>query len=158
MGSTSKQFSLTINPKTTTSSWFELVSKNSSKCLDVPGASLKQDVQLQQYTCSGADNQKFQLTPVTGGYKVTNKHSGLGVNIRYGTAQNGAAVIQWPYSGEANEIWNTHPNVDGSYTLTVNSSGKCMDVVGQSTKDGALIQQWQCTGVANQKWSLVPVQ
>ena len=160
MGSDSKQFSLTINPKTTTSSWFELVSKNSGKCLDVTGSSIQENVQLQQYTCLGGNNQKFQFTPVSGGYKITNKNSGLGVNIRGGASatQNGAAVIQWPYSGASNEIWNTHPNVDGSYTITVNSSGKCMDVTGQSTKNGALIQQWQCTGGANEKWSLVPVQ
>ncbi len=160
MGNSSRQFSLTVNPKSTTASWFKLVSKNSGMCLDVPGASTTENVQLQQYTCGTGDNQKFQFTPVTGGYKITAKNSGLQMNVRGGSSatQNGAAIIQWPYSGSSNEIWTTVPNVDGSYSITVLSSNKCADVTGSSTSAGAPIQQWQCTGGANQKWSLVPVQ
>ncbi|MEU0535848.1 RICIN domain-containing protein [Amycolatopsis tolypomycina] len=42
---------------------YHLVSRNSEKCLDVPGASTA-DVQLQQYTCNGTAAQSFMLTPV----------------------------------------------------------------------------------------------
>jgi len=159
-GTDSKPFSLTVNPQTAPASWFKLVSKNSGKCLDVPNASTLENIQLQQYSCWGGANQQFQFTPVSGGYKITAKNSGLQVNVRGGTTatQNGAAIIQWPYSGGSNEIWNTHPNTDGTYTLTVNSSGKCMDVSGVSKSNGAKIQQYSCWGGANQKWSLVPVQ
>ncbi len=43
---------------------YHFVSRNSGKCLDVPGASTA-DVQLQQYTCNGTAAQSFMLTPVT---------------------------------------------------------------------------------------------
>ncbi|MGW3995874.1 RICIN domain-containing protein [Amycolatopsis sp. NPDC004772] len=42
---------------------YHFVSRNSGKCLDVPGASTG-DVQLQQYTCNGTGAQSFMLTPV----------------------------------------------------------------------------------------------
>ncbi|WP_200876329.1 RICIN domain-containing protein [Amycolatopsis rifamycinica] len=41
---------------------YHFVSRNSGKCLDVPGASTS-DVQLQQYTCNGTAAQSFMLTP-----------------------------------------------------------------------------------------------
>jgi hypothetical protein len=159
-GTSSRQFSLTINSKSTNSSWFEFVSKNSAKCLDVPGASTTENIQLQQYSCSASDNQKFQLTPVSGGYKITAKNSGLQVNVRGGTSatQNGAAIIQWPYSGASNEIWKSAANVDGTYSFSALSSGKCMDVSGSSLNTGAVIVQSTCTGASSQHWGLVPVQ
>ena len=42
---------------------YHFVSRNSGKCLDVPGASTG-DVQLQQYTCNGTAAQSFTLNPV----------------------------------------------------------------------------------------------
>ena len=43
---------------------YHFVSRNSGKCLDVPGASTADSVQLQQYTCNGTAAQSFMLTPV----------------------------------------------------------------------------------------------
>ncbi|WP_285642038.1 RICIN domain-containing protein [Lentzea sp. NBRC 102530] len=40
---------------------YRFVNRNSSKCLDVPGAST-QDVQLVQYTCNGTNAQLFRLS------------------------------------------------------------------------------------------------
>ncbi|WP_410636639.1 RICIN domain-containing protein [Amycolatopsis sp. cmx-4-83] len=43
---------------------YHFVSRNSGKCLDVPGASVADSVQLQQYACNGTTAQSFMLTPV----------------------------------------------------------------------------------------------
>ncbi|WP_370971161.1 RICIN domain-containing protein [Amycolatopsis sp. cg9] len=43
---------------------YHFVSRNSGKCLDVPGASTADSVQLQQYACNGTGAQSFMLTPV----------------------------------------------------------------------------------------------
>ncbi len=43
---------------------YHFVSRNSGKCLDVPGASAADSVQLQQYTCNGTTAQSFILNPV----------------------------------------------------------------------------------------------
>jgi hypothetical protein len=141
-------------------SWFNLISKNSGKCLDVTGKSTSRGVQLQQWTCWGGDNQKFQFTAVPGGYKITAKNSGLQLDVEGGPSatQNGVPIIQWPYWGGSSEIWNFVPSLDGSYSLTVLSSHKCAEVTGKSRSNGATIRQWYCTGGANQKWKLVRVQ
>ncbi|MEU6591452.1 RICIN domain-containing protein [Streptomyces sp. NPDC046881] len=44
---------------------FHFVNRNSGKCLDDPGASLADSVQLVQYTCNGTAAQRFQVVPVT---------------------------------------------------------------------------------------------
>ncbi|MGK3205711.1 RICIN domain-containing protein [Amycolatopsis sp. MEPSY49] len=43
---------------------YHFVSRNSGKCLDVPGASAADSVQLQQYACNGTGAQSFTLNPV----------------------------------------------------------------------------------------------
>jgi hypothetical protein len=43
---------------------YHFVSRNSGKCLDVPGAATADSVQLQQYACNGTAAQSFTLTPV----------------------------------------------------------------------------------------------
>nr|WP_249228276.1 RICIN domain-containing protein [Kutzneria sp. CA-103260] len=40
---------------------FHLVNRNSGKCLDVPGASVNDSVQLQQYACNGTAAQSFSI-------------------------------------------------------------------------------------------------
>ena len=45
---------------------YHLVNRNSGKCLDVPGASTVDGVQLQQYACNGTAAQSFRINPVDG--------------------------------------------------------------------------------------------
>ncbi|TDU87213.1 ricin-type beta-trefoil lectin protein [Kribbella voronezhensis] len=45
---------------------YHLVNRNSGKCLDVPGASTADGLQLQQYTCNGTAAQSFRVNPVDG--------------------------------------------------------------------------------------------
>ncbi|WP_433888102.1 RICIN domain-containing protein [Streptomyces sp. CA-111067] len=46
---------------------FHFVNRNSGKCLDVPGASAADSVQLQQYTCNGTTAQSFNVSGSGGG-------------------------------------------------------------------------------------------
>jgi len=41
--------------------YYHFVNRNSGKCLDVPGASTADGVQLVQYTCNGTGAQSFRL-------------------------------------------------------------------------------------------------
>jgi glucosylceramidase len=42
--------------------YYELVARNSGKCLDVTGGSSGDGVRLQQWSCYGGPNQTFRLT------------------------------------------------------------------------------------------------
>ncbi|HEX3778706.1 MAG TPA: RICIN domain-containing protein [Pseudonocardiaceae bacterium] len=46
---------------------YHFVNLNSGKCLDTPGASTADSVQLDQYDCNGTNAQNFQLDPAGGG-------------------------------------------------------------------------------------------
>jgi hypothetical protein len=41
--------------------YYHFVARSTGKCLDVPGASTADGVQLQQYTCSGTAAQSFKM-------------------------------------------------------------------------------------------------
>jgi hypothetical protein len=42
---------------------YKFVARNSSKCLDVPGASMAAPTALQQFDCNGTAAQSFTLQP-----------------------------------------------------------------------------------------------
>lgn len=140
--------------------WVNIVSKNSGKCMDVAFQSLDPLANVIQYDCWGGDNQKFMFTPVSGGFMITAKHSGMGLDVSGGPAAtyDGPSLIQWPYWGGSNEIFQVNPTSDGYLTINPTNSGKCLDVSGISKDNGAQVIQWSCWGGDNQKWTLVPVQ
>ena len=144
-------------PTVPTNTWVQVLSKNSGKCLDVHGGvgATQAGAGLDQMACTGAANQNFELTPVNGtaGYKITAQSSGLQLDIFGQGTTDGTAVIQWPFWGGANEIWNVQPTADGYFTVSPESTNKCMDVSGVSVADSAEVWQWTCIGTDNQKWS-----
>jgi hypothetical protein len=43
--------------------YYHFVNRNSGKCLNVPGASTADSIQLTQFTCNSTGAQSFRLTP-----------------------------------------------------------------------------------------------
>lgn len=91
---------------------------------------------------------------------ITAKHDNMQLDIAGGpgVTWDGAGLIQWPYWGGTNEIFQVQPTGDGAFTITAVHSGKCLDVSGVSKNDGAIIHQWGCWGGDNQKWTFVSAQ
>ncbi|NUR31004.1 MAG: coagulation factor 5/8 type domain-containing protein, partial [Catenulispora sp.] len=76
---------------------FHLVNRNSGKCLDVPGASTADSVQLQQYTCNGTAAQSFTISGADGGGTTTPPTGGdpdLGPNVVVFDPSMSASTIQ----------------------------------------------------------------
>ncbi|MFI1092682.1 glycosyl hydrolase family 95 catalytic domain-containing protein [Streptomyces sp. NPDC020917] len=92
---------------------------------------------------------------LTGTFKVVNRASGKVMDVSGGSTGDGGAVIQWPWSGAANQQWTLLPEYDGSLRLSNVNSGKVLDSPGGSSQ-GAALDQWSDTGSANQWWKLVP--
>ncbi len=140
--------------------WVYLVSQNSGKCADIEAVSTAPGARVHQWTCVSGENQKFQFIPVSGGYEITVKNSGLQLEVSGGptAVQDGAYLVQDSFVGGTNQIFNLQSMGDGTFEILAMHSGKCMDVEGVSQSDGAYIHQWSCLGAPNQKWSLVPVQ
>jgi len=109
---------------------------------------------LQQWACWGGDNQKFLFTAVSGGYEITARNSGLQLDVLGQSTADGAAVVQYPFWGGANEIWQVNSTSDGYYSFASVHSGKCLNISGSSGSDGARMEQAACSSVDSEKWTL----
>jgi hypothetical protein len=134
----------------------QLVAKHSGKCLDVVGVSSDNDAEINQWDCSGGDNQTWKIEDAGHGFSFLKaKHSGKCLDVSEISLSDGAAVIQWDCWGGDNQKWKIEPAGDGFSTLKAKHSGKCLDVSGVNKGNGARLQQWECWGGENQKWKLV---
>jgi hypothetical protein len=129
----------------------------SGKCLNVPGGSKKNGVQLDQWACSGWTSQMWE--PIVGFGPVgevtfRNEATGQCMNVRGYSTKDGAAIQQWPC--HLSNPLNPPNEVFVSYACTVSiygynwceweglQSGLCLNIKGNSTADGANLQQWGC--------------
>ncbi|MFE1029676.1 RICIN domain-containing protein [Streptomyces sp. NPDC058818] len=61
---------------------------------------------VTQRTCSTEANQQWRITNVGGGYyRITARHSGKCLDIRYGSTTVGAQAIQYTCKESANQQW-----------------------------------------------------
>ncbi|MBV2353961.1 RICIN domain-containing protein [Streptomyces sp. J2-1] len=79
---------------------YHFVNRNSGKCLDVPGASTADSVQLAQYTCNGTAAQRFQVSSV-GSDPGTPGDIDLGPNVDVFSPSMSSSQIQ----GRLNQIF-----------------------------------------------------
>jgi uncharacterized repeat protein (TIGR03803 family) len=137
--------------------YFELVSRNSGKCLDVSGASTAAAASVIQWPCHGGPNQQWRLEPAGGGaFRIIARHSGQALDVYGALLDDVAPIIQWPVHGGDNQAWTLEPASDGYVSLVVRHSGKAMDVEFASADDGARVIQYTPHGGANQQWLLRP--
>ncbi|MGW8763669.1 glycosyl hydrolase family 95 catalytic domain-containing protein [Streptomyces sp. NPDC055815] len=93
---------------------------------------------------------------LTGTFRVVNRASGKVLDVSGQSTADGAAVIQWPWSGGTNQQWRLLPDPDGSFRLSNVNSGKVLDNPGASTTHGQALDQWTDTDSPNQWWKLTP--
>ncbi|MFG1837293.1 glycoside hydrolase N-terminal domain-containing protein [Micromonospora sp. NPDC049175] len=91
----------------------------------------------------------------SGVVRLVNRRSAKVLDVNGGSTTDGATVIQWPWTGAANQQWRLLPNSDGSFRLSGVKSGKVLDSPGGSGQGAALVQ-WADNGGRNQWWNLVP--
>ncbi|WP_084556960.1 ThuA domain-containing protein [Hamadaea tsunoensis] len=137
-------------------SWYSVVNKNSSKCVDARSAASANGTAIQQYTCNATNAQSFQFQSTSGGY--------YRINIRLNTAQSldvtnvstadNAAIQLWAYGGGNNQQWLPVSEGGGYYHFVNRNSGKCLDVPGASTADSVQLVQYACNGTGAQSYRL----
>jgi Ricin-type beta-trefoil lectin domain-like/Ricin-type beta-trefoil lectin domain len=147
-----------VNPLTGSIS-YEIVAQKSGKCLDVANASLNDQAQVQQYTCSGNTNQLWTLSDTGGPMNLVAQHSNKCLGIE--TADSLGKAQQMTCSGQTNQAFTLRllfrTTVMGTtyYNLVANHSNQCLDVAGASLANGAQVQQANCgRAIDHQLWSL----
>jgi serine protease len=123
----------------------ELISGQSSKCLDTYGNAFANGTKEEIWTCNGGAGQTWTLS----GGKLTVDGGAYCLDAYANGTANGTKVDLWSCNGGQNQQWSV--NSDG--TITGTQSGKCLDVTGAATANGTQVELWTCNGGTNQKWS-----
>lgn len=148
-------------PSSSFPGYYNIISRNSNKGLDVADNSTTSGGRIQQYdiTGGGGSNQRWKFVPDgSGNYYIIVKSTGLYLAPESNSTANGIKVQQRAFSS-SNEFKWTVNNLGGGYYSIINvNSGKSLDVESVSTVNGANIQVWAYTGGLNQQWQLVQVE
>ncbi len=153
---------------------YELVNKNSGKCLNVLGASTADDAAYVQWTCLAVDlNARFRLMPIPGTdqYSLRPAHTAVGtgpvkcLDTLDAKTDEDQPIIQYQCGGASGEpfAWQqvTFTYVEGSsydtvVQLKLAHSGKCVVVKDARLDNGGPIVQQTCGQSTNQQWILRP--
>jgi Predicted nucleotide-binding protein containing TIR-like domain/Ricin-type beta-trefoil lectin domain-like len=85
---------------------------------------------------------------------IVNKHSGFALEVRYAGMDDGDQIVQHPYNGQPQQIWDLRSVSDDFYRITCMKSGKCLEVAGNHMADDAPVHQRQYAGHERQQWKL----
>lgn len=141
--------------------YYNIISRNSNKGLDVADNATTSGSRIQQYdvTNGGGNNQRWKFVPDgSGNYYIIVKSTGMYLAVENNGTADGLKVQQRSAS-TSNEFKWTVTSLGGGYYKIINvNSGKSLDVENVSTANGANIQVWSYTGGLNQQWQLVQVE
>lgn len=87
-----------------------------------------------------------------GAFELQNVYSGLAVDVNGASTANSAAVIQYPYGGGRNQLWNFIPTSNGYYQIKNANSALDLNVAGVRTDNSAPIVQYQFGTQQNDQW------
>lgn len=72
---------------------------NSQKCIDVFGSATNKNANIQQYSCNGGVNQRWEFIGLGNGqFAIRNVNSGLVMDVAGDSRGNGANVQQFPWN------------------------------------------------------------
>jgi uncharacterized protein YjdB len=141
--------------------YYNILSKNSGKGLDVTNNATNSGAQIQQYdvTNGGGDNQRWSFTGAGGNnYYIKVKSTQMCLAPSSLGTSNGEKVQQRTCGTTSEFQWTVTSLGSGLYKILNVNSGKSLDVQDVSTSNGANIQVWDYTGGLNQQWSFVQVE
>jgi glucosylceramidase len=148
-------------PVTGLPGYYNIISRNSNKGLDVADNATTSGSRIQQYdiTNGGGNNQRWKfVSDGSGNYYIIVKSTGMYLAPENNGTADGLKVQQKTFSA-SNEFKWTVTSLGGGYYKIINvNSGKSLDVENVSTANGANIQVWTYTGGLNQQWQLVQVE
>lgn len=148
-------------PPTGFPGYYNIISRNSNKGLDVADNSTASGGRIQQYdvTGGGGNNQRWKfVSDGAGNYYIIVKSTGMYLAVENNGTANGLKVQQKTFSSSNEFKWTVASLGGGYYKITNVNTGKSLDVENVSTANGANIQVWDYTGGLNQQWQFVQVE
>src|SRR4051812_4978431 len=111
-----------------------------SKCLDVRGGSIVNNIPVQIFTCNSGANQNWTVT------NGTIRAGGKCLDVTGAVSADGTPVQIFTCNGGSNQNWTI---INGTIR---GIGGKCLDVRGGVSTDGTAVQIFNCNSGSNQKW------
>lgn len=148
-------------PTTEFPGYYNIISRNSNKGLDVADNATTSGSRIQQYdvTNGGGSNQRWKfVSDGSGNYYIIVKSTGMYLAVENNGTADGLKVQQKTFSSSNEFKWTVTSLGSGYYKIINVNSGKSLDVENVSTANGANIQVWSYTGGLNQQWQLVQVE
>ena len=131
---------------------------NSKGVMDINGGSRLPLAKAQLFTYNGSGAQKFSISqPNEDGYvTIKNTQSNLVLDVCGGSAYNGAEIVQFPASGNANQLWKVE-KVGYRYVFrSALDENFVLDLNNSNTNNYAHITLWEDNGgTTNQMWLLL---
>ncbi|MBO9586922.1 MAG: RICIN domain-containing protein [Flavobacterium sp.] len=148
-------------PVTEFPGYYNIISRNSNKGLDVADNATTSGARIQQYdvTNGGGSNQRWKfVSDGSGNYYIIVKSTGMYLAVENNGTADGLKVQQKTFSSSNEFKWTVTSLGSGYYKIINVNSGKSLDVENVSTANGANIQVWAYTGGLNQQWQFVQVE
>lgn len=134
---------------------FVIMNRKSGKCLDIAGTT--NNTPVQQYGGNNANNQRWTLTALNGGYyRIASVAAGGRSLDGAGTAEGGNVQV-YDYWGGNNQQWQFVSTSGGCYRIVNRASGRCLAVVNGALTDNADVNQYASTGGENEQWAVLAV-
>jgi hypothetical protein len=141
-----------IDPAT----FYQVINKNSGKCVDARAAGTANGTAIQQYTCNATTAQQYQFATASGNYvRINNRaNTAQALDVTNVSTADSAPIQTWSYSGGNNQQWQPVAEGSGYYHFINRNSGKCLDVPAASTADSVQLVQYTCNGTTAQSFRL----
>ena len=126
---------------------------DTSKVLDISGASDSNGANVQVYSPNSTAAQKFKFVCGSDGfYTITNLKSGKALDVYSACVLPGANVQQWESNGTDAQKWAVRANSDGSYSLVNKANGLALDADG--TASGSNVATWELRQDSTQQFNI----
>ncbi|MCV9926583.1 RICIN domain-containing protein [Flavobacterium sp. LS1R49] len=141
--------------------YYNIISRNSNKGLDVADNSTISGSRIQQYdiTNGGGNNQRWKfVSDGSGNYYIIVKSTQMYLATENNGTGDGVKVVQRSLVNSNEFKWTITDIGSGYYSIINVNSGKSLDVENVSTANGANIQVWAYGSGLNQQWQFVQVE
>jgi hypothetical protein len=123
---------------------FSFVSRLNKKCINVPGTSFENSVQLEMRTCNNSSFQKWT-------HDATKSHvsfNGKCMDVKGSGRTNGTILQLYTCNNSVAQKFEYYS--DGSWRNP--NSGLCIDIPNSRPDDGVKLHLWTCNNTPAQKW------
>lgn len=135
---------------------YSIASYGSRKVLDIEGGSRQGGAPVQQWGYAATPNQQFYVRYLGNeSWTIQNRQSGMFLDVSGQAPTEFTPVLQWPSTGNLNQLWRLKKSAMGGYNIVARHSSKSLTVADSNSGSRA----YQATDTSNplQRWFFNPV-